>query len=350
MISSIFAPFQLDIMAIRKDFSYSTVSEPHRLRTKKILAEHPEVRELIGKNPYTFFALTGLVLAMVALAYLLKDSSWWLLVLIAYVVGAFINHSLFVMVHETTHNLLFKSKAANLLAGIFANLPHIFPSAVSFSRYHLKHHSFQGIHELDADLPDFWEARLINNSTLGKAFWLFMFPFFQFRRTFRLKEIKPIDGWVLLNWGLQLAFNISLWVFLGPKAFCFMLFSFFFAVGLHPLGARWIQEHYLTLNENQETYSYYGPLNTVSFNVGYHNEHHDFPSIPWNKLPALKKTASGYYDSLYAHTSWTKLFFRFLFDKNISLYSRILRKDRGQVAITDESKPDVEMIKEEVLN
>ncbi len=334
-------------MTAKKDFRYSTASEPHRIRTKQILEEHPEVRELIGKNPFTFVALTGLVLGMVLLSYLLRDSSWWLIVLVSYAVGAFLNHSLFVMIHETTHNLLFKSKSANLLAGIFANLPHILPSAVSFSRYHLKHHSFQGIHELDADLPDKWEARFINNTALGKAFWLFMFPFFQFRRTFRLKEIKPIDGWVILNWGAQVAFNVALWVFFGPKAFCFMLISFFFAVGLHPLGARWIQEHYLTLDENQETYSYYGPLNTVSFNVGYHNEHHDFPSIPWNKLPELKNRANKYYDSLYSHKSWTKLFFRFLFDKNISLFSRIVRTDRGRVTLADESKPDVELVKEE---
>jgi sphingolipid delta-4 desaturase len=334
-------------MSVQNSFRYSTASEPHRIRTKKILAEHPEVRELIGKNPYTIFAIIGLVGAMVLLSYWLKDASWWLIVPVAYVVGAFINHSLFVMIHETTHHLIFKNKSLNLLAGIFANLPHIFPAAVSFSRYHLKHHSFQGIHELDADLPDFWEAKLINNSTLGKAFWLFMFPFFQFKRTFRLKEIKPIDGWVILNWTAQVAFNAALWIFFGPKAFWFMLISFFFSVGLHPLGARWIQEHYLTLSDEQETYSYYGGWNTISFNVGYHNEHHDFPSIPWNKLPQLKQTASTYYDSLYSHKSWTRLFFRFLFDKNISLYSRILRQDRGKITLTDESTPDVEMINEE---
>jgi len=333
-------------MSGRKDFSYSKVSEPHRARTKKILEEHPEVRNLIGKNPYTIIPLTFMVLSMVLLSYLLRDASWWLIFLVAYFVGAFINHSLFVMIHETTHNLIFKSRTANLLAGIFANLPHILPAAVSFSRYHLKHHSFQGIHELDADLPDKWEARFVNNNSFGKAFWLLMFPFFQFKRTFRLKEIKPIDGWVILNWSAQLAFNIGLWVLFGPKAFWFMLISFFFSVGLHPVGARWIQEHYLTLDETQETYSYYGGLNKISFNVGYHNEHHDFPSIPWNKLPELKQNASSYYDSLYSHKSWTKLFFRFLFDKNISLYSRIVRQDRGKVELTDESKPDVEMIHE----
>jgi sphingolipid delta-4 desaturase len=118
--------------------------------------------------------------------------------------------------------------------------------------------------------------------------------------------------------------------------------SFFFSVGLHPLGARWIQEHYLTHGE-QETYSYYGVLNHVAFNVGFHNEHHDFPSVPWNRLPDIKKTAPGFYDQLSSHTSWTKLFFRFLFDQEISLFSRVVRKNRGKVALTDESRPDAEL-------
>ena len=120
--------------------------------------------------------------------------------------------------------------------------------------------------------------------------------------------------------------------------------SFFFSVGLHPLGARWIQEHYLTHNEEQETYSYYGSFNKIAFNVGFHNEHHDFPSVPWNKLPQIKKTAPGFYNSLISHNSWTKLFLRFLFDKEISLFSRIVRKNRGNVIITDESRPDTDLI------
>jgi len=44
------------------------------------------------------------------------------------------------------------------------------------------------------------------------------------------------------------------------------------------------------------------------------------------------------------HKSWTKLFFRFLFDKEISLFNRILRKERGKVALTDVSKPDMEVV------
>lgn len=329
-------------------FRFSEVSEPHRVRTLQILKQYPDVKKLMGKNPLTIFAIFGLVGIMIAISYLVKDSAWWVILLAAYFGGAFLNHALFVMIHECSHHLLFKNKSINRLAAIFSNLPHVFPSAISFERYHIKHHSFQGVHELDADIPDFWEAKLFNNSVIGKAFWLLLFPVFQVIRTFRLKEIKPVDGWIITNIVVQIVFDVALWIFLGPKAFFFMLLSFFFSVGLHPLGARWIQEHYLTLSETQETYSYYGGLNTVAFNVGYHNEHHDFPSIPWNRLPALKKTAPTFYDSLLSHQSWTKLFFRFLFDKNISLYSRMVRHERGKVKLTDESKPDMELVKEQM--
>jgi sphingolipid delta-4 desaturase len=326
------------------NFHFSSEPEPHRIRTLQILKQYPEVKKLMGKNPLTIFAIVGLVGGMIGLSYLVKDSAWWLVLLVAYGVGAFFNHSLFVMIHECSHHLLFKNKILNRFAAIISNLPHVFPSAISFERYHIKHHSFQGVHELDADLPDYWEAKLINNSTLGKAFWLLLYPVFQVVRTLRTKEIKPVDGWIVTNWIVQLAFNAAIWFFFGPKALVFMLASFFFSVGLHPLGARWIQEHFLTLDENQETYSYYGPLNSVAFNVGYHNEHHDFPSIPWNRLPQLKKQAPSFYDSLYSHNSWTKLWLRFLFDRKISLFSRTMRNERGKVALSDESIPDLELV------
>lgn len=327
----------------RNSFVFSELSEPHRIRTKQILRQHPHIRKLIGKNPLTIFVIAALVSFQVALSGLVSQQSWWIVVGAAYFLGAFADHALFVMIHECAHKLLFRKPSANRLAGILANIPQIFPSSVSFEKYHIKHHSFQGVHELDADLPNKWEAKLINNYFIGKIIWLLFYPLFQVFRISRLKEIKPLDGWVLLNWTVQIAFIIIITLLLGPKAIFFLLFSFFFSVGLHPLGARWIQEHYLTHGE-QETYSYYGPLNRVAFNVGFHNEHHDFPSVPWNRLPQIRKGAPSFYNTLFYHTSWTKLFFRFLFDKEISLYSRVVRKERGKVKLVDESKPDMELM------
>lgn len=325
----------------KTDFTYSQNPEPHRIRTKQILKEHPEIRNFIGKNPYTLFFIIGLVSFQIVLAFLLADESWWLIVGAAYLLGAFADHALFVMIHECTHQLLFKGRTANRIAALIANLPQIIPSAISFERYHIKHHSFQGVHELDADLPNYWEARLINSYFIGKVLWLLFYPFFQLFRVSRLRELKHFDLWTGINILTQVCFTAAIIIFADAGAIIFLLLSFFFSVGLHPLGARWIQEHYI-VHEQQETYSYYGPLNKVAFNVGYHNEHHDFPSIPWNKLPQIRKNAPGYYNSLYYHRSWFRLFFRFLFDQEISLFSRIIRKERNKVKLSDRSIPDAE--------
>lgn len=329
-------------MQQKHQFVFSANPEPHRARTKEILKLHPEIRNLIGKNPMSFLAIIGLVVAQLVLAIVVTKLGWLGLVLIAYCIGAFIDHSLFVLIHECVHKLIFRKHATNRIAAMIANLPLVFASAISFERYHIKHHSFQGVHELDGDLPNHWEARLINNYFIGKVIWLLFYPIFQAFRLSRLKEIKPFDGWIATNWFIQIVVMFAVYYFFGPKAFVYLLISFFFSVGLHPLGARWIQEHYLTQGD-QETYSYYGPMNSLAFNVGYHNEHHDFPSIPWNRLPAVKAQASGHYTSLHSHNSWVKLFFRFLFDKEISLFSRIIRSNRGKVTLCDECKPDVEL-------
>jgi sphingolipid delta-4 desaturase len=312
-----------------RSFRWSVESEPHKGRTKEIISEHPEIRQLIGKNPYTFLVILLCVGVQICLSWFLRNQSWWLIFGAAYLIGAFACHTLFVCIHECAHNLLFKKRPLNTLAGILANLPLVFPSSVSFQKYHLKHHSYQGVEELDADMPYRWEARLINNAPVGKAIWLLFYPFWQMIRPARLKEITLLDKWTIINMIVQFSFMGFFIYFFGWKATAFMTMSFFFSVGLHPLGARWIQEHYLT-HGDQETKSYYGVLNSINLNVGYHNEHHDFPSVPWNRLPKVKKIANAYYQNLGYHTSYTLLLLRFLTDPNLSVYSRMARANRGK--------------------
>jgi sphingolipid 4-desaturase/C4-monooxygenase len=300
-----------------------------------LLQQHPDVRTLIGRNPYSALIIIIVVAVQMAVAFLLRDQPWWLAIIAAYAIGAFGNHCLYVLIHEASHNLVFKGKMPNILAGIIADLPNTVPGAISFRSYHLKHHSFQGDYLLDADLANRWEARLVGSSFLGKALWLLFFPVFQALRPPRLREISFMNGWTLLNWVVVFGSDALILVFWGPVSFLYLFASLFFAIGLHPLGARWIQEHYLT-SPPQETYSYYGPLNIVALNVGYHNEHHDIPSVPWNHLPKLKAAAPEMYDSLRWHASWTRLLWRFLTDPDISLYSRIVRANRGDLAVVSE--------------
>lgn len=320
---------------LTKDFYYSTEPEPHKERTKKILKAHPEVRNLISRNSLSFILILFIVTIQLLLAIFLSDKSIWIVLLIAYLIGAFANHALFVLIHEAAHNLIFRSKTTNMIASIIADIPNSLPTAISFRSYHLKHHAFQGDYQLDADLASRWEAKLIGNSFIGKALWLLFFPVFQALRPPRLKEINFMNKWTIINWIIVFGIDIILILNFGWYAYIYLLASLFFSVGLHPLGARWIQEHYLTYPP-QETYGYYGPLNFVALNVGYHNEHHDFPSIPWNKLPDLKKMASEFYDNLAYHKSWTKLLIKFLFDKNLSLFSRMVRNNRGELKVVNE--------------
>lgn len=320
-------------MTRQKEFFFSDSPEPHKERTKQIIKAHPEIRNLIGRNPYSFLVILFVIVLQTSLAYLLRESEWWMVLITAYFIGAFASHAMFVLIHEATHNLIFKNRTMNKIAGMMSDLVNFVPSSISFSKYHQKHHSFQGDYYLDADLASKWEAKLIGSSVIGKVFWEMMFPVFQALRPPRLKEIQFADPWTFVNWIAVFGFDFLIIYFFGWTAFLYFVLSFFLSIGFHPLGARWIQEHFLTAPP-QETYSYYGPINVVALNVGYHNEHHDFPSIPWNNLPKVRAAAPEFYDTLVYHTSWVKLWLKFLFDSNLSLYSRIVRTNRGGTAST----------------
>jgi len=63
----------------------------------------------------------------------------------------------------------------------------------------------------------------------------------------------------------------------------------------------------------------------VAFNVGYHNEHHDFPYIPGSRLPRLRSIAPEFYAHLLHHTSWTATLWRFVMRPALGGYSRVQR-------------------------
>ena len=308
-------------------FYQSDADQPHPARARAIVKAHPEVRRLMVRNPNTALIALVIVIMQTAIAYgmgTLGFGYWWLSLLIAYCVGAFANHANYVIIHDATHNLIFRNKSWNKLVAILADLPNLTAGAMGFRVYHLKHHSHQGDYEHDADLANHWEAHLVGNKWYRKAIWLMFFPVFQLTRPPRLKAITMRDRWFVLNLACAAAYDIAVVYFCGWAGLIYLVFSFFFSIGLHPVGARWIQEHY-TNDPEQETYSYYGPINRICLNMGYHNEHHDLPSIPWNNLPKLRAIAPEFYDSLKFHTSWTRLLFQFVFDKHYSLYSRIER-------------------------
>lgn len=299
----------------------------HVKRRKEIIAKYPEVRSLYGHYPLSALYITLIVSTQIIISYFLKDSPLWLILLVAYGVGAFFNHSLYVMIHECCHNLVFRRALHNKLMAFVCDFPLVLPSALGFRKYHLIHHKHLGEYHYDPDITSYAEGRLVGNSSFMKAMWLFFFSLSQALRPIKVKFYKPLNAWTASNVIVQLLINVAIYFLIGPMALLYLALSTLFALGLHPLGGRWIQEHYIT-KEGQETYSYYGPLNKLTFNMGYHNEHHDFMHIPWINLPKLKAMAPEYYDTLKSYDSWTKVVLMFIFDKKLNSFSRIIHPDK----------------------
>jgi sphingolipid 4-desaturase/C4-monooxygenase len=316
-----------------RDFTFVDYPEPHIKRSREILKAHPEVRSLMGRNPWTAVVAISIISLHFAIAIALKSSSWPMVLLSAWTIGAVIDHALFVIIHDLSHNLVFKGATKNKLMGIVTNFPMVMPPAIGFRNYHLLHHKYQGEMDYDADLASKSEANFVGTNPIKKALWLLFFPIVEgVIRPLRVKRVNFLEFWSILNLSVIMAINVWIFTTFGAMTFTYLLLSLFFSVGLSPLGGRWIQEHYI-FEPGQETYSYYGPLNYLSLNVGYHNEHHDFMMIPWSNLPKLKKMAPSFYDGLYSHKSWTKVLVTFIFSKDISLFSRIIRtnhKDKNR--------------------
>ncbi|CAG8571049.1 10089_t:CDS:2 [Acaulospora colombiana] len=226
------------------DFANDDLDGPHMKRKITILNYHPEIEELYG-----------------------HDSRTTLITVIA------------------AHGLAARTNFQNRLVGLVANITIPAPIAMSFRRYHLEHHTFQGVDGIDPDLPLDWEKSVIRSNTLFKLMWLIFFPIINLIR--------------------------SLAMFKSPQF-------------IHPAAARFIQEHY-TFDDGQETYSYYGILNKFFMNVGYHNEHHDFTKVAWSRLPEIRKIAAEYYDDLAYHTSWLMVFWNFVTKRQFGPQSRVRR-------------------------
>ena len=249
----------------------------------------------------------------------------------------------FLGVHEIAHSAGFgvNRPYSNRALGIFANLPIGIPFSVAFKGYHLEHHKvkfifdahqnretsiysfqFQGHDVIDTDIPSGLEAQLFCTS-FGKFVWVVFQPLFYALRPLLTNPKVPLKL-EYVNTVIQLCFDYLVCTYFGAKVFFYLVGGSLMAMGFHPVAGHFISEHYM-FKKGSETYSYYGPLNMVTFNVGYHNEHHDFPYIPGSRLPQVRKIAPEYYDTLPYHTSWTKVIYDFIIDPQIGPFARIKR-------------------------
>ncbi|RYP02747.1 hypothetical protein DL764_005621 [Monosporascus ibericus] len=326
-----------------RDFFWTYTEEPHRTRRLAIIKAHPEVTKLCGPEPLTKYVVLLVVGIQILCAWALRSTAFlsWRFWALAYVVGATANQNLFLAIHEISHNLAFRSATANRLFAVVANLPIGVPYSASFRPYHLTHHKSLGVDGLDTDLPTALEAAFLD-SVLGKAFFCTFQIFFYALRPMCVYSV-PFTWVSAFNVAAQLAFDYAVLKTLGTQAMLYFLLSSFLAGSLHPTAGHFIAEHYVyeTVTPTQadpdnrvplpETFSYYGPLNLLTYNVGLHNEHHDFPAVPWTRLHKLHEIAREFYADLPQHRSWSYVIWQFIFDESIGLRCRVKRREGGRM-------------------
>ncbi|EDW28238.1 GL19048 [Drosophila persimilis] len=286
----------------RTDFEWVYTEEPHASRRKIILEKYPQIKKLFGHDPNFKWIAGAMVLTQILALFVVKDLSWSWLIVAAYCFGGIINHSLMLAVHEISHNLAFG---------------HSRP---------MHNRIYQGDEAIDTDIPTLLEARLFD-TTFGKFLWVCLQPFFYIFRPLVINP-KPPTRLEIINTIVQLTFNALIVYFLGWKPLAYLLIGSILAMGLHPVAGHFISEHYM-FAKGFETYSYYGPLNWITFNVGYHNEHHDFPAVPGSRLPEVKRIAPEFYETMPQHTSWSRVLYDFIMDPAVGPYARVKRRQRG---------------------
>lgn len=249
-------------------------------------AKYPAIKALMRPDPYLKWTVTAMVLAQLLACWLAQGLAWRWLFFWAYAFGGCVNHSLTLAIHDISHNTAFGTgrPSRNRWFAIFANLPVGLPYAASFKKYHVDHHRYLGGDGLDVDVPTYFEGRLFCTPA-RKLLWLALQPFFYTLRPLCVHP-KAMTRMELCNTLVQLAADATIYALWGLKPMVYLLASSLLGLGLHPISGHFVAEHYMFL-KGHETYSYYGPLNWITFNVGYHMEHHDFPSIPSCNLPLV---------------------------------------------------------------
>lgn len=329
----------------RDDFYWSTEDEPHATRRKLILQKYPQIKQLYGHCTQLKYKIALNVIIQLSLAYFFRHqfdfattekaapeeegtkTPLFVFLLIAYVIGGTCNHMCMMGLHELSHNLGFKTLKWNQYYAVFvSNLPLGIPAAVSFKRYHMDHHKYQGVDGIDVDLPTNIEG-IFFHTTLRKFFFVaFQMAFYAIRPFF--VNPKPKSAIEVINIVYIIAVDALIVYLWGVSSLLYLFLSTYFGMGLHPCAGHFIAEHFVFPTEDDsvpETYSYYGVVNYFTFNVGYHNEHHDFPFIPGSRLPKVKEIAGEYYDVLPHHTSYIKVMYDYITMPSVTAFSRVKR-------------------------
>eukprot|EP01100_Stratorugosa_tubuloviscum_P004405 TRINITY_DN20_c0_g1_i10.p1 TRINITY_DN20_c0_g1~~TRINITY_DN20_c0_g1_i10.p1 ORF type:complete len:365 (-),score=131.89 TRINITY_DN20_c0_g1_i10:200-1294(-) len=314
----------------------------HRDRKRAILKKYPQVEKLFGNEPLTCLLLIFLLPIHTYVALALENQPWWVVLLASYTIGTLLSFQLLIIAHEATHELVFKNQTANRFVNMFGHLPNWWgPFGNFWWSEHRWHHSVvvdkalrygpQNVNFLRKAFFTLIFIHIINFTIFVTS--LIQVPIYVISTLLHFLGLRknpncflyipPYDrfpicasGWMVINFIITNIYHASLFYFGGWNPIIYQTFSSGFCNGLHPIGMRQVQEHYL-LAKKQPTTSVYPPFSWLYLHIGHHVEHHDFAKIPWNRLPELRRIAPDFYDNLKYYNSYMEVLIYFFTNDGI---------------------------------
>ena len=258
----------------------------------------PVVRQLSARSDRRGLLQTAWhMAALIGAGWLVATAGPWTLLPAMLLLGL-VQVALFAPVHETMHLTAFASRRANALVGWLAACPSLL-NWQYYTGYHLAHHRFTQDPERDPELLvpppssldtyatrvlaiNYWRARadVIADCWRGDlSSHAYLPPATRARVIFSVRAMclfvaaTAIASAVLIGWWAPLVF----WI--GPQL----------------LGQPFLRLYLLTEHTecsedangltNTRTTLTNAALRLLMWNMGYHTEHHLYPSIPFHRLP-----------------------------------------------------------------
>jgi sphingolipid delta-4 desaturase len=341
----------------------------HRERAKEMLKKHPEIRALMGHTPGTAWWCLLFAGLQLGLALALVGQPWWLMLLVAYGIGGWINVNLFMLCHECNHGLVFKRPSWNRALYTLTAIPMLLPAHHTWWVEHHIHHSDLGAHK------DFIKRRrsillltrfvtpmvvpfalvMLITQAIRSALGLIVYLAASLPRG-RLRpgdldlailadqhlvsgyRRRDYDLWAVTFTITHLAAYAGIYWLAGWAPLLYLLASQMVMTGfLHPLifGMILSNAHFHGHKCYQPTASYYGWVNKVTFNFGLHTEHHDLARIPWSRLPRVREIAPEFYDSLVTTPSYVRLALQFVFGSRAHFEQRFDNEEHRNQALLE---------------
>ena len=195
------------------------------------------------------------------------------------ILRTFIHTGIFIIIHDSIHGVVHSNKQINnfmgyLTAFLYALLPY-----KTLTKNHHQHHRHPAtendpdFYDRNPDNPCLWYASFMKDYQDGKQFWILFWGMTVIFWTLFLMRI-PITN-MFLFWVLPIILS------------SIQLFIFGIYLPHRPLAEGYRDRHRARSNNHSVLLSF-----ITCYHFGYHWEHHQYPHLPWYKLPQARINAN----------------------------------------------------------